>query len=92
MYLCARAFSPPVAPQTNLPTRSIATEPLWDYHLKTAVYKDVAPCVVLGWGFMFTVVAAASEKLYRWVLKRAEADIYDLRLILFDAFSAAVIA
>jgi len=47
-----------------------STEPLWAYHYRINVYKDVPLAVVLGWGFLLTLVTQASEVLYRWVVDR----------------------
>lgn len=69
-----------------------STEPLWTYHFKFTVYKDVAPSIVLGWGVLFTLTIAFSEKLYCRVLgvNRVRRD--DKRIFLFDVFAACLIA
>jgi hypothetical protein len=68
-----------------------ATEPLWDYHFKITIYKDIPPCIILGWGVMFTLVVFLSEKLYMKLLKKPAIEPYDKRIFLFDVFGAAAI-
>jgi hypothetical protein len=68
-----------------------ATEPLWDYHFHFTVYKDVPPCIVLGWGVMFTLVVFVSEKIFK-ALFGAPPALTDKRVFLTDVFSAALIA
>ena len=69
-----------------------STEPLWTYHFRFTIYKDIAPSIFLGWGVLFTLVIFVSEKLYRAVLhvRRIRAD--DKRLFRFDVAAACVIA
>jgi hypothetical protein len=69
-----------------------ATEPLWDYHFRFTVYKDIAPSIVLGWGQMFAVVVFASEKLYMKLLKKPQVEPYDKKIFIFDVIAAVVIA
>lgn len=68
-----------------------ATEPLWNYHFHITIYKDVPPSVVMGWGFMFTLVVFASEKIYFWVLKRRTVTPYDKRILLCDLLAGVCI-
>lgn len=69
-----------------------ATEPLWDYHLKFTLYKDVAPSIPLGWGVMFAIVVWLSEKMYCRILKKDTVAPYDKRIFIFDLIGAAAIA
>src|SRR4051812_36519034 len=57
-----------------------ATEPLWDYHFKFTVYKDIPPSIILGWGVMFTLVVFLSEKLYTKILGKQRIEPYDKRI------------
>ncbi|HRY29246.1 MAG TPA: hypothetical protein P5079_04320 [Elusimicrobiota bacterium] len=68
-----------------------STEPLWTYHFRLTIYKDVPLSVVLGWGVMFTLVVFVSEKLYCWILKKTAIDPYDKKIFLFDVLGAALV-
>ena len=69
-----------------------STEPLWTYHFRFTIYKDVAPSIVLGWGVLFTLTIAFSEKLYRTYFHVRRIPINDRRLFLFDVVAACLIA
>lgn len=69
-----------------------ATEPLWDYHFKVVIYKDIPIAVLLGWGALFTLVTAFSEKLYKVILKKDSILHYDKRIFIFDVIAAAIVA
>lgn len=68
-----------------------ATEPLWDYHFRFTLYKDVPPGVILGWGVMFTLVVFVSEWLFR-LFFRSRPELTDKRVFLTDVLGAALIA
>jgi len=68
-----------------------ATEPLWNYHYRFTIYKDIPPAVIMGWGVMFTLVVFLSEKLYFWVLKTDKIMPYDKRIFLFDVAAGVAI-
>jgi hypothetical protein len=68
------------------------TEPLWNYHFRFTIYKDVAPCIVIGWGVMFTLVVSFSEKLYKTFLRTDKVVMTDKRIFVFDVIAAAVVA
>lgn len=69
-----------------------ATEPLWDYHFRFNLYKDVPPCIILGWGVMFTLVVVLSEALYKAVLRKDRVNPTDKRIFLFDLVGAVMVA
>lgn len=68
-----------------------ATEPLWDYHFRLTVYKDVPLSIILGWGVMFTIVVWVSEKLYCWILKKPAIEPYDKRIFIFDVIGSMLV-
>ncbi|MFN0118739.1 MAG: hypothetical protein ACKVQC_10685 [Elusimicrobiota bacterium] len=68
-----------------------ATEPLWDYHFKLTVYKDIPLSIIFGWGVMFTLVTFFSEKMYCWILKKKAIIPYDKRIFIFDVVGAILI-
>ncbi len=69
-----------------------ATEPLWDYHLKVTVYKDVPLVIVIGWGMMFTLATCLSEWMYKKVTGKTVVDDRDKRLLLLDVVCAVAVA
>ena len=69
-----------------------STEPLWTYHFRFTIYKDIAPSIFLGWGVLFTLVLFVSETLYKAVLRTARVRTGDKRLFVFDVAAACVIA
>ena len=69
-----------------------ATEPLWTYHFRLTIYKDIAPSIFLGWGVLFTLVLFVSEKLYRAVLHTRRVRVEDKRLFVFDVAAALLVA
>ena len=69
-----------------------STEPLWTYHFRYTVYKDIAPSIVMGWGGLFTLTIFFSEKLYRWWLRVDRVRVNDKRLFIFDVVAACIIA
>jgi hypothetical protein len=69
-----------------------STEPLWTYHFRFTIYKDIAPSIVLGWGVLFTLSIAFSEKLYKTILKVRTVRQGDKRIFLFDVVAACLIA
>lgn len=68
-----------------------ATEPLWNYHFKLTIYKDIPPAVVFGWGLMFALAVFVSEKLYKFILHKNQIVPYDKRIFIFDLISAGII-
>lgn len=68
-----------------------STEPLWNYHFKFVLYKDVPLAVPLGWGMLLTLITFFSEKLYCWTLKKESVKSNDKRILIFDAVGAALI-
>ena len=68
-----------------------STEPLWDYHFRLTIYKDIPLGVVLGWGVMFTLVTFVSEKLYCAILKKKELIPFDKRILIFDVMAAVLV-
>src|SRR5688572_22489715 len=69
-----------------------ATEPLWDYHFRFTIYKDIPPSIIMGWGMMFTLTTFFSEKLYCKILKLPAIVAGDKRIFIFDLITAALIA
>jgi hypothetical protein len=69
-----------------------STEPLWTYHFRFTIYKDIAPSIFLGWGVLFTLTMYVSERLYQAVLHRRRVDAGDKRLFAFDVLAACLIA
>ena len=69
-----------------------STEPLWNYHFRFTIYKDIPPGVILGWGVLFTLVTFASEKMYMKILKVPGVIPHDKRIFLFDVVAAIAIA
>lgn len=69
-----------------------ATEPLWNYHFKFTIYKDVPPSIIMGWGMMFTVTTYFAEKIYCKVLHEKQVILHDKRVFIFDVITAAFIA
>jgi len=69
-----------------------ATEPLWTYHFRFTIYKDIPPGVILGWGVLFTLVTIASEKMYMKALHVTSVRPNDKRIFLFDVIAACVVA
>lgn len=67
-----------------------ATAPLCDYHFRINVYKDLPLVIVLAWGAIYAMVAYASERLYRAVLRRP-LDARDPRLLGFDVLAGALV-
>lgn len=67
-----------------------STEPLWNYHFRLTVYKDIPLSVPLGWGVMFAQSCALSEFLYRRLLGAAPAH-DDPRLLLCDAAAGVLV-
>lgn len=61
-----------------------ATEPLWIYHFKFTIYRDIPPGILFGWCVMFTMVVFISEKLYCAVFKTSAIAEHDKRIFLFD--------
>lgn len=69
-----------------------STEPLWTYHFKFTVYKDIPPAIILGWGVLFLFVTTASEWLYKKILKKPALEPHDKKIFLFDVVCATLIA
>lgn len=61
-----------------------ATEPLWDYHFRLTIYKDVPLSVVTSWGVMYTLVVFVSEKAYFRLFDKTEITPGDKRIFLCD--------
>jgi hypothetical protein len=68
-----------------------ATEPLWDYHFRWTIYKDVPLSVVLGWGMMFAIIVFLSEKIYCKALKQAAVRPYDKRIFISDLLAGVAV-
>jgi len=69
----------------------IATEPLWTYHFRITIYRDVPVAVITGWMVMLTLVIFLSEKIYCRLFKTDSLKPRDKRIFLIDIFSAALI-
>lgn len=68
-----------------------ATEPLWDYHFRITIYKDIPPGIVLGWGIMFTLAVFISEELYKILFKQHSVLPYDKRIFITDVLAAPIV-
>lgn len=68
-----------------------STEPLWDYHFKFTIYKDIPPSVPLGWGVMLAMVVYVSEKLYCLALGRKDILPHDRRIFIFDVIGGTLV-
>lgn len=64
-----------------------AAEPLWDYHFRFVIYKDVSLSVLLGWGVLFALARALSEGLHRRAAGVRSVDPFDRRTFLFDGLA-----
>lgn len=68
-----------------------ATEPLWDYHFRITVYRDVPLSVLPAWGVMYAITVFVSEKLYCRTLGRPAVAPGDKRIFLFDLVSGLLV-
>ncbi|HLD44803.1 MAG TPA: hypothetical protein VJC18_05155 [bacterium] len=69
-----------------------ASEPLWNYHFKLTIWKDVSPGIIMGYGVLFALAVFFSEKLYKWWFKESTIKDYDKRIFITDVLAAAWIA
>jgi hypothetical protein len=69
-----------------------ASEPLWNYHFKLTIWKDVSPGIIMGYGVLLTLAVFFSEKLYKWWFKQPKVQPYDKRIFITDILAAAWIA
>lgn len=67
-----------------------STEPLWAYHYRITVYKDVPLAVVLGWGFLLTLVTTASNSVYRRLVSTGSGR--DWRRVVCDVCAGVAVA
>ncbi len=68
-----------------------AAEPLFDYHFKATLVRDIPLIVILYWGLMYSAASFYSEKLYKTLLRRDSILPYDKRILLFDMLAGSLV-